>query len=402
MSPVARRIGELLVEEGACTQPAVREALRNQVIFGGRVGTNLLELEAVTEERLAGALARRHGCRHLAGAVEPEPEAVKLVAGELADRWEIVPISAGERSLTIAACDPGDLAMLDEVAFATGRRVTAVVAAEARVWALLRATYGIVRELRGIELEGHAIAMRNRADAPAAEARTAGDLMDQAGFEALYGPAQPAAPAPPAPKASIAAPRAAPPPPPDPEPSIIDLTEDMLEPAAAAPAPPPDPEATPLGFAEAMAALSGVAERTAIARIVLRYARNRVRRAVLFTVHRGLAQGWVGLGAGLSAKAPAIRLRLGTPGVLDTVVRTRSHYLGPLPRTDSNVRLLGALGGGVPKNALLVPILALGRVVNVLYADGGRGAVVDAEGVGELLILATRIAQSYDALVARV
>ena len=56
----------------------------------------------------------------------------------------------------------------------------------------------------------------------------------------------------------------------------------------------------------------------------------------------------------------------------------------------------------MPKNALLVPILALGRVVNVIYADGGRGAMVDAGGVGELLILATRIAQSYAAMVARV
>jgi hypothetical protein len=95
-------------------------------------------------------------------------------------------------------------------------------------------------------------------------------------------------------------------------------------------------------------------------------------------------------------------LRLGVPGVLDTVVRTRAHYLGPLPRTEANVRLLKVLGGGVPGNALLVPILGLGRVVNVIYADGGRGAMVDAGGVGELLILATRIAQSYEAMVARV
>ena len=206
------------------------------------------------------------------------------------------------------------------------------------------------------------------------------DLMDEAGFDALYGRIH-----------HGDAPSTAEP--------IIELTADMLEPAEA---PPPAPEATPLGFAEALAALAGVAERTAIARVVLRYARTRVRRAVLFTVHRGMAQGWVGLGGGLAAGAAAIRLRLGTPGVLETVVRTRAHYLGPLPRTEANVRLLKAIGGGVPRNALLVPILALGRVVNVLYADGGRGAMVDADGVGELLILATRIAQSYDALVARV
>ena len=370
--------------DGACSAAAVREALQNQVIFGGRVGTNLLELEALGEDVLASALARRLGCRHVAGPLRPEREAVRLVPRELADRWDVVPITLSERSLSVAACDPGDLAMLDELAFATGRRVTAVVAAEVRIWALLRATYGIVRQLRGIELDAAAIAAPRPAAAPRGEPRApAGDLIDEAEFEALYGQLHRGAPG-------------------APDEAVIDLTPDMLEPTPA-PSAPPVPDPGPLGFAEAVAALSGVAERAAIARIVLRYARTRVRRAMLFTVNRGVAQGWVGLGGGLSpAVVQAIRVRLGIPGVLDTVVRTRAHYLGPLPRTEANVRLLKALGGGVPKNALLVPILALGRVVNLLYADAGRGEVVDADGVGELLILATRIAQSYDALVARV
>jgi hypothetical protein len=55
----------------------------------------------------------------------------------------------------------------------------------------------------------------------------------------------------------------------------------------------------------------------------------------------------------------------------------------------------------VPKSALLVPVLALGRVVNVLYADAGRGRQVDAGDLGELLILAARIALSYDDLAGR-
>jgi hypothetical protein len=40
--------------------------------------------------------------------------------------------------------------------------------------------------------------------------------------------------------------------------------------------------------------------------------------------------------------------------------------------------------------------------VNVFYADNGKGGTVDSGDVGELLILATRIAKSYDALVDRV
>lgn len=187
MSLVAPRIGELLVEEGACAASAVREALQNQVIFGGRVGTNLLELEALSEERLASALARRHRCRHVFGPVRPAPEAVTLVPREMADRWDVVPLEAADRSLTILACDPGNLAMLDEIAFAAGRRVIAAVAAQARIWAILRSTYGIVRELRGIELEEEEPAAPRRAEAQVARPDEAGDLMDEAGFDALYG-----------------------------------------------------------------------------------------------------------------------------------------------------------------------------------------------------------------------
>jgi hypothetical protein len=391
---VPPRIGEVLVREGACAPASVRAALQNQVIFGGRVGTNLLDLEAVSEEALASALSRRHGCKHLCGPVALDPAALRAISPQLADRWEVVPLHQDEHALTVIAADPSNVTMLDELAFAAGRRIVPLVAAEARIWTLLRGAYGLVRQLRGIELEPDARAAPPVAGPAARPQAPAGDLMDEAGFDALYGRIH---------RGGDAS-----------DGDVIDLTDEMLEPAEAAPvpaiariapipaAPPPEPEPEPLGFPEALAALAGVAERAAIARVVLRYARTRLRRAVLFTVHRGVAQGWVGLGGGLAAGAPAMRLRLGTPGVLDTVVRTQAHYLGPLPRTEANVRLLKALGGGVPRNALLVPILALGRVVNVLYADAGKGATVDAGGVGELLILATRIAQSYDALVARV
>jgi hypothetical protein len=65
------------------------------------------------------------------------------------------------------------------------------------------------------------------------------------------------------------------------------------------------------------------------------------------------------------------------------------------------VRFLRALGGGAPRTSFAMPILARGRVVNVLYADNGRGQLVDGTGVGELLILATKIGQSYEVLLSR-
>jgi hypothetical protein len=163
-----------------------------------------------------------------------------------------------------------------------------------------------------------------------------------------------------------------------------------------------EPEPAPVSFLEALSLLAGVDDRHAIARTVLRYARTKFKRAVLFTVQRSEARGWAGLGGTLTPQTVArMRLRLDAPGVVAMVVGARAHFLGPLPKTESNVRLLKSLGGGVPSNAFLVPILALGRVVNVLYADNGKGGQVDSGDLGELLILATKIAHSYDVLLAR-
>jgi hypothetical protein len=342
--------------------------------------------------------------------------------------------------MALLTVDPSDLASLDEVAFVTGKRVHAIVAPEARIWVLLRETYGIDRQLRGIDVDFGKVGARTQTEAPAARALRAGpDLMDEAEFQSLYGKvglSQSSSAAEPHP-----APATAPgeddaileltdevgPPEPLPDP-LADVSVDVVEPLVPPPvraeeliaslaggegrappstfappaAAPEEPEPSPLGYAEAVEALAGVSERDAIARIVLRYARSNFRRAVLLTVNRGVAQGWAGLGEKLGpAAVRRIRLRLGTPGLVDTVVSTRAHLLGPIPKTEANVRLLKLLGGGVPGNAFLVPILALGRVVNVFYADNGKAGVVEASDLGDLLILATRIAQSYEAMVRR-
>ena len=416
------RIGELLLQARACDPEAIRAALQNQVIFGGRLGTNLLEIAAVQEPDLAEALGRRYRVPVLSGPLKLDRAALSLLRPDVADRHDVVPYLVADRRLAILVCDPSNLAMLDEVAFATGKQVHPIVVPEARLWVLLREGYGIDRQLRGIDVDFGGL----QRIVPAATAELAPvaavsqDLIDEAEFSAIYGKTGAWA------LGEVAAPAPSIPAVPAPDDDVIELSDLLvpepaeLAPAVAAalapgaghvaparfvpPAPrPEEPDPPPLGFDEALRALEGVTDRTAIARIVLRYARSRFRRAALLTVNRGAAQGWQGAGEGLAGgRARRIRIALGARGILDTVVRTQAHFLGPLPKTEANVRLLKQLGGGVPGNALLVPILALGRVVNLFYADGGRGRVVDPAGVGELLILATRIARSYEALVARV
>ncbi|MEO7730494.1 MAG: hypothetical protein ABIY55_05940, partial [Kofleriaceae bacterium] len=55
------RLGELLVAAGLLTVEQVEQAVRAQVMWGGRLGTNLVELGYIDLDKLATALSRQHG-----------------------------------------------------------------------------------------------------------------------------------------------------------------------------------------------------------------------------------------------------------------------------------------------------------------------------------------------------
>lgn len=151
--PSDRRIGDILVEMNACTRQELEAGLQTQSIFGGRIGTNLLELGIVDGRLLARALSTIHGVPCLEDDVEPAPEALAAVTPDLVERFEVIPLRVDDRQLRVAIADPRNLASLDELAFATGRRLEVVVAPEARLWALMRRHYQIEKRLRGLALD---------------------------------------------------------------------------------------------------------------------------------------------------------------------------------------------------------------------------------------------------------
>jgi len=201
------------------------------------------------------------------------------------------------------------------------------------------------------------------------------------------------------------------------EPAIETLPEDaILGEAAPPPAPPPRAAPTgwdapplpartvdvsPLAFEKALELLKTVQDRDSIARIVLRASRSKAERALLLLVQGNVVLGWDGLGEGLEEGAAArIAVALGAPSAFDLVVKTRSHFLGPLQKTPLNIRFLAQMGKKVPLSSLVVPILHRERVSHVLYLDNGHKKQAPTD-VGEMLILSQRIAQSVEALVVK-
>lgn len=144
------RLGEILVQDGAITPVQLEEALKQQVIFGGRLGTNLIEMGAIGEEEIARVLSRKLGLPF----VDPErimnvpAEVIDLIPRELAEQYRVLPLSLESRRLTLVMAEPSDLQATDEIAFRTGFVIRPVLTPEIRLTAALEKYYGIARQLR--------------------------------------------------------------------------------------------------------------------------------------------------------------------------------------------------------------------------------------------------------------
>src|SRR5688572_10071622 len=102
------------------------------MIYGGRLGTNLVELDYITEEFLSQFLASklRLPCVRPQEMENVAPEVLALVDAQTAQKYQVIPLKREKKSLEIAMLDPTDLKALDELAFKTGCLIKPKVAAE--------------------------------------------------------------------------------------------------------------------------------------------------------------------------------------------------------------------------------------------------------------------------------
>ena len=146
------RLGEMLLEERLVTQAQLEEGLETQVIYGGRLGTNLCELGFLKEADLARVLGKQHNLPFASGEMKPDPAAVALVPVKFLDDNDLLPMRIDSTRLTVAVLGPNQIQAVDALGFRTSRRVVAVVIPEFRMNQLLRAHCKAFRPVRPIDL----------------------------------------------------------------------------------------------------------------------------------------------------------------------------------------------------------------------------------------------------------
>ncbi|HEU4726869.1 MAG TPA: hypothetical protein VFT22_03240 [Kofleriaceae bacterium] len=158
------RLGELLVAAGLLTPEQVEQALRAQVVWGGRLGTNLVELHYLELDPLSKALARQHQmpaalARHFEKA---DPELQRRMSPELAERFSCVPLlrMGPEQHVVIATLAPLDRRQLGIIAHeleVDARRLIPAIAAELRIRYQLERIFHIRRTARYLRARGKSI-----------------------------------------------------------------------------------------------------------------------------------------------------------------------------------------------------------------------------------------------------
>ena len=125
------RLGDRLIAEGLITREQLAQALAVQKGTRDKVGTILVRLGLLTEERLLGFLAQQHNVPSITlGQVAIDPEVLRLVPGPLAEKLEVLPIKRIGNTLTLAMADPTNVLALDDVAFMTNLQIQPVVASQ--------------------------------------------------------------------------------------------------------------------------------------------------------------------------------------------------------------------------------------------------------------------------------
>jgi hypothetical protein len=421
------RLGELLLQEHLITPEALEEALESQVVHGGRLGTNLVELGMVSEQDLARVLGQQHGVASASGEMVPDARALQLVDLNDADEKDYLPMRVDTTRMSVAVLNPRDIATLDALAFRTGKRVVPVVIPEFRMNQLQRRYCKAFRAMRALDMN----TVRPSRAQQAEEERTAAtspstDLISEEEFQSLYAQAlkggaaegdEPVLDLVEEAEEEVLTPE----PEPEPEP-IIQGYEPPPEPVAPPSAPIPElhvPEMprleevrprtpmvvervyTPLSFTEAQVELSRSLDREQVATTVLRFALGKWKRCLLLSVQGNLVTGWRGMGKGVrEAAVKRMGIGLQAPSTFRLVRDTRSHYVGPVRRDAASALFYKLLGQNYPTTAVILPLLVRGKLVHMLYVDNGPGQLTPPD-VGELLILSQGVNRSYEAMIRR-
>lgn len=129
-----KRLGEVLLERGIITNEQLAEALEMQRLTHESIGTCLIKLKFVDEERILDALSAQLDTQHVVlDNFAFNEKMLEYVPKEQIEEFGVVPLFMHGNILTIAMADPTNLRIKDYIRFSTGKEVDVVMSSESGI-----------------------------------------------------------------------------------------------------------------------------------------------------------------------------------------------------------------------------------------------------------------------------
>lgn len=139
---MAAKLGQLLITSSLISEDQLKQALSTQKKEGGRLGTNLVKLGIISEEKLVSFLSKQYGVPAINLAeYKIDPSILKLVPADMAKKYLILPVARVGATLTITMADPSNVFAIDDVKFMTGYNVEVVVSSESAIISAISGYY---------------------------------------------------------------------------------------------------------------------------------------------------------------------------------------------------------------------------------------------------------------------
>ena len=360
---MSERLGEMLLHGGALTEEQLQEVLSAQSIYGGRLGTNLVEMGLLSEEDLARLLNEKLGVPCVdAASLESIPDSLlSLIPREMVQRLKVLPVALDGKRLTLAMADPSDFTAIDEVGFFTGLVVVPRVCSELRLFMALERYYGIKRVLHFIPVVGGVRTRmidltRKSAGLRPSETNT----LLASGQEPV---ADRSAGGTDASQGTVSNP--------DPTATVF-AKESIGESADHRPQERGDQVRSDKGLLAArFAAATCEAE---VVRTLMSYLKEEFDRSCFLSVRRGSAVGVMAVAGGKGvSNFPGSVIALEGAALISRVLKERSPYLGEIPEGGTEGQITAKIGGQPGATVLLVPLMVGGATVACLLVQDEQG-----------------------------
>jgi type IV pilus assembly protein PilB len=131
---LAKKIGELLVQEGLVTAEQLNRALDEQRHTGERIGAALVKHGVIDEDILLEFIARQFRCPQVNLSKLGTPKEVAcLIPLDIMQKYQAIPFGLMGNTLHVAMSDPGNLFVIDDIRFLTRKNIQVHVASDSTI-----------------------------------------------------------------------------------------------------------------------------------------------------------------------------------------------------------------------------------------------------------------------------